>query len=96
MRIHIPRVLFAVDPCRGVSAFKQVLIDTADTARAGLADFSHVGLEVDNGGRIRLRRRLVRKFCFADAAVDLPRSGVLHVVGNVRLNIQRCGRGHMP
>ena len=31
------------------------------------------------------------KFCFADAAVDLPRSGVLHIVGNVRVNIQRRG-----
>ena len=55
MRIHIPRVLFAVDPCRGVTAFKQVVVDLADAARAGLADFAHVGLKVDNGRRIRLR-----------------------------------------
>ena len=55
MRIHIPRVLFAVDPCRRVSPLKQVVVDLADAARAGLADFAHVGLKVDDGGRIRLR-----------------------------------------
>ena len=55
MRIHIPRVLFAVDPCRGVTAFKQVVVDLADAARAGLADFAHVRLKVDDGRRIRLR-----------------------------------------
>ena len=55
MRIHISRVLFAVDPCRGVAAFKQVVVDLADAARAGLPNLAHVGLEVDNGRRIRLR-----------------------------------------
>ena len=55
MRIHIPRVLLAVDPCRGVAPFKQVVIDLADAARAGPADFAHVRLKVDNGRRIRLR-----------------------------------------
>ena len=55
MRIHIPRVLLAVDPCRGVAPFKEVVVDLADAARAGLADFAHVGLEVDDGGHIRLR-----------------------------------------
>ena len=91
MRIHILRVLFAVDPCRGVAPLKQVVVDLADAARSGLADFAHIGLEIDDGGRIRLRHRLGWNFCFADAAVDLPRSGVLHVVGNVRVNIQRRG-----
>ena len=95
MRIHIPRVLFAVDPCRGVSPLKQVVVDLADAARAGLADFAHIGLEIDDGGRIRLRRSLVREFCFADAAVDLPRGGVLHIRGRVRVNVQRRGRRHM-
>ena len=55
MRIHISRVLFAVDPCRGVAAFKQVVVDLADAARAGLADFAHVRLKVNDGGHIRLR-----------------------------------------
>ena len=55
MRIHIPRVLFAVDPCRGVAALKKMVIDLADAARAGLANLAHVRLKVDNGGRIRLR-----------------------------------------
>ena len=96
VRIHIPRVLFAVDPCRGVAAFKQVVVDLADAARAGLADFAHVRLKINDGRRIRLRRRLVRKFCLSDAAVDLPRGGVLHVRGRVRVNIQRRGRRHMP
>ena len=77
VRIHIPRVLFAVDPCRGVTAFKQVVVDLADAARSGLADFAHIGLEINDGGRIRLRRRLGWNFCFADAAVDLPCGGVL-------------------
>ena len=95
MRIHIPGVLFAVDPRRGVTAFKQVVVDLADAARAGLADLAHVRLEVNDGGRIRLRRRLVRKFCLSDAAVDLPRGGVLHIRGRVRVNIQRRGCGHM-
>ena len=95
MRIHIPRVLLAVDPCRGVAAFKQVVVDLADAARAGLADFAHIGLEIDDGGRIRLRRSLVREFCFANAAVDLPRGGVLHIRGRVRVNVQRRGCGHM-
>ena len=95
MRIHIPRVLFAVDPCRGVAPFKEVVIDLADAARAGLADLAHVGLKINDGGCICLRRRLVRKFCFADAAVDLPRGGVLHLRGRVRVNIQRRGRRHM-
>ena len=96
MRIHILCVLFAVDPCRGVAAFKQVVVDLADAARSGLADLAHVRLKVNDGGRIRLRRRLVRKFCFADAAVDLPRGGVLHIRGCVRVNVQRRGRRHMP
>ena len=96
MRIHIPRVLFAVDPCRGVTAFKQVVVDLADAARAGLADLAHVGLKINDGGRIRLRRRLVRKFCLSDAAVDLPRGGVLHIRGCVRVNVQRRGRRRMP
>ena len=95
MRIHIPRVLFAVDPCRGVAAFKQVVVDLADAARSGLADLAHVRLKVNDGGRIRLRRRFVRKFCLSDAAVDLPRGGVLHIRGRVRVNIQRRGRRHM-
>ena len=95
MRIHIPRVLFAVDPRRGVSPLKEVVVDLADAARAGLADFAHVGLEIDDGRRIRLRRRLVRKFCLSDAAVDLPRGGVLHIRGRVRVNVQRRGRRHM-
>ena len=55
MRIHIPRVLFAVDPRRGVAAFKQVVVDLADAARSGLADLAHVRLKVNDGGRIRLR-----------------------------------------
>ena len=95
MRIHIPRVLLAVDPCRGVAAFKEVVVDLADAACAGLADLAHVRLKVDDGGRIRLRRRLVRKFCLSDAAVDLPRGGVLHIRGRVCVNIQRRGRRHM-
>ena len=95
MRIHIPRVLFAVDPRWGVTAFKQVVVDLADAARSRLADLAHVRLEVNDGGRIRLRRRLVREFCLADAAVDLPRSGVLHIRGRVRVNVQRRGRRHM-
>lgn len=84
MRIHIPRVLLAVDPCRGVAALKKIVIDLADAARAGLADLAHVGLKINDGRRIRLRRWLVREFCFADAAVDLPRGGVLHIRGCVR------------
>ena len=96
MRIHIPRVLFAVDPCRGISPLKEVVVDLADAACAGFADLAHIGLEVDDGGRICLRRRLVWKFCLSDAAVDLPRGGVLHVGGNVRIDVQRCGRRHMP
>ena len=95
MRIHIPRVLFAVDPRRGVSPLKEVVVDLADTARSGLADLAHVRLKVNDGGRIRLRRRLVRKFCLSDAAVDLPRGSVLHIRGRVRVNVQRRGRGHM-
>ena len=55
VRIHIPRVLLAVDPCRGVAPFKQVVVDLADAARAGLADLAHIGLEIDDGRRIRLR-----------------------------------------
>ena len=95
MRIHIPRVLLAVDPCRGVAAFKQVVVDLADAARAGLADFAHIGLEIDDGGRICLRRWLVLNFSLADAAVALPRGSVLHIRGRVRVNVQRRGRGHM-
>ena len=30
--IDIPCMLFAVDPCRGVAALKQVVVDLADTA----------------------------------------------------------------
>ena len=55
VRIHIPRVLFAVDPCRGVAAFKQVVVDLADAARSGPADLAHVGLKINDGGHIRLR-----------------------------------------
>ena len=55
VRIHIPRVLFAVDPCRGVAAFKEVVVDLADAARSGLADFAHVRRKVNDGGHIRLR-----------------------------------------
>ena len=95
MRIHIPRVLFAVDPCRGVAAFKQVVVDLADAARAGLADLAHVRLKINDGRRIRLRRWLVQEFCLADSAVDLPRGGVLHIRGRVRVNVQRRGRRHM-
>ena len=95
MRIHIPGVLFAVDPRRGVTAFKQVVVDLADTARSGLADFAHLRLKVDDGGCICLWRWLVREFCLADSAVDLPRGGVLHIRGRVRVNIQRRGCGHM-
>ena len=38
MRIHIPRVLFAVDPCRGVAALKEMVVALADAACAGLSD----------------------------------------------------------
>lgn len=55
VRIHIPRVLFAVDPRRGVSPLKEVVVDLADAARAGPADFAHVGLKINDGGHIRLR-----------------------------------------
>ena len=55
MRIHIPGVLFAVDPRRGVAAFKQVVVDLADAARAGPAALAHVGLKINDGGHIRLR-----------------------------------------
>ena len=55
MRIHIPRVLFAVDPRRGVSPLKEVVVDLADAARAGPADLAHVGLKINDGGHIRLR-----------------------------------------
>ena len=96
MRVDIPGVLFAVDPCRGVTAFKQVVVDLADAARSGLADLAHVRLKVNDGRRIRLRRWLVREFCFADAAVDLPSSGVLHIGGCVRVNVQCRGRRHLP
>ena len=96
MRIHIPRVLLAVDPCRGVAPFKQVVVDLADAARSGLADLAHVRLKVNDGGCICLRCGLVRKFYLADSAVDLPRGGVLHIKGRVRVNAQRRGRRHMP
>ena len=96
MRIHIPRVLLAVDPCRGVSTLKEVVVDLADAARSGLADLAHVGLKINDGGCICLRRWLVRELCLADAAVDLPRSGVLHIRGRVCVNVQRRGRRHMP
>ena len=69
-----------------------MVIDLADAARAGLADFAHVRLKVNDGGRIFLRRSLVREFCLANAAVDLPRGGVLHIRGRVRVDIQRCRR----
>ena len=95
MRIHITRVLFAVDPCRGVAPFKQVVVDLADAARSMLADLAHVRLKVNDGGCICLRRWLVREFCLADSAVDLPRGSVLHIRGRVRVNVQRRGRGHM-
>lgn len=95
MRIHIPRVLFAVDPCRRVSPLKEVVVDLADAACAGLADLAHVRLKVNDGGRICLWRRLVLNFSLADAAVDLPRGGVLHLRGRVRVNVQRRGCGHM-
>ena len=55
MRIHIPGVLFAVDPCRGVAPFKEVVIDLADAARSGLPNLAHVGLKADDGRCIRLR-----------------------------------------
>ena len=54
------------------------------------------GLENDDGRRIRLRRWLTRELCFADTAVDLPRSGMLHTRGCVRVNVKRRGCGHMP
>ena len=95
VRIHIPRVLFAVDPCRRVSPLKEVVVDLADAARSGLPNLAHVRLKVNDGGCICLRRWLVREFCFADAAVDLPRGGVLHLRGRVRVDIQRRGRRHM-
>ena len=41
---------------------------------------AHVRLKVNDGGRIRLRRWLVREFCLADSAVDLPRGGVLPII----------------
>ena len=96
MRIHIPRVLLAVDPCRGVSPLKEVVVDLADAARSGLADFAHVGLEVRVGGHVWLRRGPVRDFGFADTAVDLPRCGVLHLRGRVRVNVERGCRRNMP
>jgi len=52
---HIPRVLFAVDPCRGVAPLKEVVVDLADAARSGFADLAHVGLKINDGGHIRLR-----------------------------------------
>ena len=55
MRVDIPRVLFAVDPRRGVAPLKQVVVDLADAARAGLAALAHVGLKINDGGHIRLR-----------------------------------------
>ena len=96
MRVDIPRVLLAVDPCRGVAPLKKMVIDLADAARAGLADLAHVRLKINDGRRIRLRRWLVQEFCLADSAVDLPRGGVLHIRGRVRVNVQRRGCGHMP
>ena len=95
MRVDIPGVLLTVDPCWGIAPFKEVVIDLANAARSGLADLAHIGLEIDDGGRIRLRRWLVREFCLADSAVDLPRGGVLHIRGRVRVNVQRRGCGHM-
>ena len=72
-----------------------MVVDLADTACAALADFSHVGLEVRVGGHVWLRRGLVRDFGFADTAVDLPRCGVLHLRGRVRVNVERGCRRNM-
>ena len=72
-----------------------MVVDLADAACAGLADLAHVRLKVNDGGRICLWRRLVLNFSLADAAVDLPRGGVLHIRGRVCVNIQRRGRRHM-
>ena len=60
---HIPRACahthsaraFCRRSCRGVAAFKEVVVDLADAARSGLADFAHVRRKVNDGGHIRLR-----------------------------------------
>ena len=57
MGVDIAGVFLAVGPFWGIASFKEVVVDLADAARAGLADFAHVRLKVNDGGHIRLREQ---------------------------------------
>ena len=52
--VDIAGVLFTIGPFGRIAAFKQVVVDLADAAGAGLALAAHIGLEV---GHSRLLRR---------------------------------------
>ena len=65
VRIHIPSVLFTVDPRRGVTAFKQVVIDLRDASGSRLSPLPHIRLEVHNAFLFRLRFFPQRRLAYA-------------------------------
>ena len=90
--VDVVGVLFAVDPLGGVAALPQVVIDLADTACSRPA----VGRAV--GGELYWRSSFL-PLCFilllylhpSDALVNIDGRILLHLVGDVGVDIQRGG-----
>lgn len=98
--VHVSCVLLAVGPDGRVAAFKQVVVELADTAGAGPAHAAAVGFEVGHARRLRRRGGRCRALLFLrlrldDAAVDVGRGRLAHVVGNVGVDVQRGGGRHV-
>ena len=56
VRVDIAGVLFAVGPFGGIAAFKEMVVDLADTAGTGSALTAYVGLEIGHTRLFRCNR----------------------------------------
>lgn len=100
MGVHVSRVLLAVGPDGRVAALEQVVVQLADAAGAGPAHAAAVGLEVGHARRLRRRVGRYRALLFLrprldDAAVDVGRGRLAHIVGDVGVDVQRGGGRHV-
>lgn len=95
LSVHIAGVFFAIWPDGGVAALPQMVVDLADTAGAWLAALALVGLKGAGGGFAGRSFSGVRGGVSSNPLIDFCRCGALHLVGDMGVDVQGSGAGHM-
>ena len=96
MCVDIPGQAGAVWEPGGVPTFPQVFVDLGDTAGAGLAALSFVGLE-GGGGWVSGSNSLLcfSRSRFCDSLIDFHSCRAPYLIRDMSIDVQSCGGGNM-